>query len=148
MARRRVARPTAEDFAASLPDSIVECRAWGHMFRPYTVDRDTKNHHLIAVLRCRSCGSKKPVTLSDAGNMLRSHINYVKGYFPEEKIELGRARDVFRTESFGREETKADQRARMARAKRKPKVKAEPDPGTDPDAEAEAAKPPRRLRVV
>jgi len=155
MARRRVAKPTAEEFAASLPDRIVECRAWGHMFRPFIVDRDSKHHQLIAVLRCRSCGSKKPITLSEMGNILKSHINYVKDYFPEEKIELGRSRDVFRTESFGREETKADQKRRIERAKKKrpAKVKAKPDPGTEPEAEAESdaessESQPRRLRAV
>lgn len=91
------------DFAHTLPDDFLQCRDFGHTWRPYTVAWHSQDYEWERTLRCVRCLTQRVQVLSASGGNLRSHYVYPEGYVHAGLGRLdGSARDALRLESVVR----------------------------------------------
>lgn len=60
-----------------------QCRAFGHAWKPTSVDHVIKSKDqavYIQHLDCRVCGTEKSVAMNGRGELLGASYNYVEGY--------------------------------------------------------------------
>jgi hypothetical protein len=97
-------QPTFDEVAAwqrSLPTEYLQCRDFGHLWRPTTVHYDPADRTYTQTMRCGRCLTERDRTLSISGAILASQYHYVSGYSaPSGTGQLGTVgRDHLRLES-------------------------------------------------
>ena len=87
-------------WAQSLPDAFIQCRDFGHTWRPYRAWL-TGEHTYSRTLRCQRCSTERAQELSVSGHTLSSKYTYADGYqAPQGTGHLDTAdRDVLRLAS-------------------------------------------------
>jgi hypothetical protein len=97
-----------EAFAGELKIVALQCRTYGHSFRPFTVRQQKAEGHPSSyyeqVLRCR-CRVKRILVLSRTGSVLSSRYDYTDspGYLSKGLGRIvGEGRDVLRLENITR----------------------------------------------
>lgn len=76
-------------------DEILECRTYGHMWRPYTARFNNRYKYWAVVQRCQRCTSERRRQLTARGKRTSSSYDYVDGYLTEGLGRLtGEARDI------------------------------------------------------
>lgn len=103
----RVAQPAsdeinAETFAATLTDRFLQCRDFGHNWRPLTVDYDRKSRSYYRQLRCVSCRTIRKQLLDGSGHVVTNSYAYADGYLTHHFQRGTYSRDVFRAEALTR----------------------------------------------
>ena len=68
------------DWAAELPDEYLECRDYGHKFKPWAIRFDDEHNAYVRVARCASCKSTRPEWLGLGGAREKANIAYRDGY--------------------------------------------------------------------
>jgi len=68
------------DWAAELPDEYLECRDYGHKFKPWAIRFDDEHNAYVRVARCASCKSTRPEWLGLGGAREKANISYRDGY--------------------------------------------------------------------
>lgn len=88
-------------FSASLADELLNCRQFGHSWKPYTVEMNGRLYE--QVLRCASCETERVLSINKRGQVLKSHYRYTEGYVLEALGRIvGDARAVLRVEGITR----------------------------------------------
>ena len=107
------------EFAAALNDNYLNCRRYGHTWKPWRVqliDSEVGRSY-EAITRCPSCKSLATEVLSMSGHQIRRHVKYSEGYLASNLGRIaGTGRDVLRLESVTRQFTAAEARAEKRRA--------------------------------
>jgi len=68
------------EWAADLPDEYLECRDYGHKFKPWAIRFDEEHNAYVRVARCASCKSTRPEWLGLGGSRDKANISYRDGY--------------------------------------------------------------------
>lgn len=90
---------SADRFAHDLSDRFLQCRDFGHNWRPWTVDFDRKAKSYFRQLRCVSCKTVRSQLLDSSGHVLTNSYKYPDGYIAH--LQPGTySRDVFRAEGL------------------------------------------------
>lgn len=104
--RRLAAVPDAPELAVlieRMTDNYLQCRDWGHSWRPYTASWDTAERCYISRLRCSRCRTQRVRYIGQAGQLLGSHYDYAAGYLVQGLGRLtGEDRAVLRLASVQR----------------------------------------------
>jgi len=91
------------NFVASLPEAFLECRDYGHTWRPLTARWDGEMHAYERTMGCARCDTTRSQWLSAYGHALRGSYSYPEGYQHLGQGRLdGAARDALRLESVSR----------------------------------------------
>jgi hypothetical protein len=119
----RFAKPSdVEKFAVTLKEQYLQCRTYGHGFKPRTVSRHTAEGqparsmaiYFEQTLRC-ACGVQRKLLLSRTGSIIASTHDYTDapGYLAKDMGRIvGEGRDVLRLESVDRLLSKSVQQAK------------------------------------
>jgi len=102
MARRRAApKSDAQEFAEGLPTAFLQCRDYGHSWRPYTASWSSEQACWERALKCIRCTAERTQRLSRSGEILRGHYVYPEGYLHAPGLGrlTGQDRDALRLES-------------------------------------------------
>lgn len=85
----------------SLPTEYLQCRDFGHLWRPTSVHYAPEDRTYTQTMRCGRCQTERDRTLSISGAILSSAYHYASGYSaPEGTGRLGtEGRDHLRLES-------------------------------------------------
>lgn len=89
-----------DTWAQSLPDAYIQCRDFGHSWRPFRAWL-TGEHTYSRTLRCQRCATERAQELSVSGHTLSSHYVYADGYTAPKgtgRLDAG-DRDVLRLAS-------------------------------------------------
>lgn len=93
----------ARAFAETLPDSYLQCRDFGHLWRPFTARWQPDDSVWERRIRCVRCYTERVQTLSRSGATISGHYVYPDGYLHATLGRLaGTARDALRLESVTR----------------------------------------------
>lgn len=66
---------------ANMKRSFLECRDWGHTWRPYDARIDNKGKFYIEILRCTRCVSRRERKIAyPSGGILKTTYTYPEGY--------------------------------------------------------------------
>lgn len=66
---------------AKLSRAFMECRDWGHSWRPYTVGVDQRSNTFEETLRCSRCYTRRHRLISGrTGSIVKTHYTYREGY--------------------------------------------------------------------
>jgi hypothetical protein len=68
------------EWAETLPDAFLQCRDFGHTFRPFRAWLDSAMNCYQRVLRCGRCKTERRQALSFRGEILSSTYAYEDGY--------------------------------------------------------------------
>jgi len=68
------------EWAADLPDEYLECRDYGHNWKPWAVRFDEEHNAYVRVARCGRCKSTRPEWMGMGGSRDRTSIAYRDGY--------------------------------------------------------------------
>lgn len=116
MARRKVVKSDAQEFAEELPTAFLQCRDFGHSWRPHTASWSRELVCWERVLQCARCTAERVQRLSRDGGVLGGHYEYPEGYLHLKGGRLtGQDRDALRLQSTMRVATgNRDTQARRA----------------------------------
>jgi hypothetical protein len=64
----------------ALPATYLECRDWGHSWRPFTASYNAKERHYVQSLQCNRCGTVRDRLLGPRGQLLGNSYEYADGY--------------------------------------------------------------------
>jgi len=104
-------RATAQVKAASPPDPVeaavkamdlshIQCRDFGHSWRPYTAHWRQQDNAYESQLRCQRCSTIRVRWLSARGEQLSGQYDYPEGYLVKGLGRLtGHDRDIIRLQS-------------------------------------------------
>ena len=88
-------------FSAALADELLNCRQFGHSWKPWTVNLNGRLYE--QVLRCASCETERVLSINKRGQVLKSHYRYADGYVLQDLGRIvGDARAVLRVEGITR----------------------------------------------
>ena len=92
-------------WAAELPDEFLECRDYGHNWKPWAVKFDEEHNAYVRVARCRECKSTRPEWVGLGGSRDRANIRYRDGYLAPAGTGrlVGEERNMLRLESVTRQ---------------------------------------------
>jgi hypothetical protein len=66
---------------ANMQQAFMECRDWGHSWRPYTVGVDRVHNVFEETLRCSRCMSRRHRTISGiSGSVFKTRYTYRANY--------------------------------------------------------------------
>lgn len=89
------------EFASDLADELLNCRQFGHSWKPYTVELNGRFYE--QVLRCGSCETDRVLSINKRGVVVKSHYRYANGYVLDHLGRIvGDARAVLRVEGITR----------------------------------------------
>lgn len=71
---------TISDAIANMSDSQLQCRDFGHGWRPYTVEWVPQQRHYLEALRCTRCRTMRVRVLGQSGELLGNRYVYPDGY--------------------------------------------------------------------
>lgn len=71
---------TVSSAISDMTDSQLQCRDFGHSWRPYTVEFVPQHRHYLEALRCTRCRTMRVRVLSDSGALLGNRYIYSDGY--------------------------------------------------------------------
>lgn len=84
-----------------MSDNQLQCRDFGHSWRPYTVEWVPQHRHYLEALRCTRCRTMRMRLLSDTGELLGNRYVYSDGYLVQGVGRLEQAdRDAMRLASL------------------------------------------------
>lgn len=63
-----------------LSASYIQCRDFGHSWRPYSARLDAEMHCYVQELRCSRCTTIRARMIGLRGQLLDSHYDYPEGY--------------------------------------------------------------------
>lgn len=91
------------DLAESMPMSYLQCRDFGHSWRPYSAAYHAGDRTYVRTQRCPRCKTFRDQELSERGTQLRSSYRYADGYLMEGLGRIvGDGRDALRLASITR----------------------------------------------
>lgn len=64
----------------ALPDEFIQCRDFGHSWRPYSARLEQKLRCYVQSLRCARCKTIREREIGLRGELLGSHYDYPEGY--------------------------------------------------------------------
>ena len=98
MARRINKRTRTVDAAiADLDESSLQCRDFGHSWRPYSAEFVAARRQYVERLQCGRCSTLRVRLLDGRGAQLASHYDYADGYLVKGLGRLtGEDRDAVR----------------------------------------------------
>lgn len=64
----------------ALPAEYLECRDWGHSWRPYSATFNRKERMYVQTLECQRCTTKRDRMLGTRGQNLGASYEYADGY--------------------------------------------------------------------
>jgi hypothetical protein len=101
---QRYASPEdVERHAARWPKRFLECRLYGHEWRPKRATHYPELRYVLTVQRCPRCTSERFSELSERGAVLATWIEYAEGYLTEHVGRIvGEGRDVLRVAALER----------------------------------------------
>ena len=91
---RRKLRAVGSDLDAlidHMPENHLQCRDFGHSWRPYTATWDAPARCYVTQLRCSRCRTLRERIIGQNGQQLGSHYLYADGYLVEGMGRLGPA---------------------------------------------------------
>jgi len=68
------------DAVEDMPPSFVQCRDFGHSWRPWRTRWLDKDRVYSSELRCTRCHTIRERLISESGAMVSSHYEYADGY--------------------------------------------------------------------
>lgn len=102
--RRRAARrgDAVGNWIQSLPQTFIECRDLGHVWRPWRASWNAAEREYRRILRCARCSTERTQSLSAGGLVLKGSYSYIDGYAkPEDTGHFDRSeRAALRLESL------------------------------------------------
>jgi hypothetical protein len=76
-------------------DDVLECRTYGHIWRPHSARYNSRYKYWQVVQRCQRCTSERRRQLTQRGKRTSSYIDYVDGYLSEGLGRItGEAREI------------------------------------------------------
>lgn len=97
MARQTKRTRTVEAAIADLDDSSLQCRDFGHSWRPYEAEYIAARRQYVERLQCGRCSTLRVRLLDGRGAQLTSHYDYAPGYLVKGLGRLtGEDRDAVR----------------------------------------------------
>ena len=95
------AEPTLKDIVQKMDLSHIQCRDFGHSWRPYSARWLPAENCYRSELECQRCHTVRTRFLTRTGEQLSSSYDYVDGYQVHGMGRLsGSDRDVIRLESI------------------------------------------------
>jgi len=81
--RRKIEPVTSHRAIETMPLDHLQCRDWGHSWRPFTAHWVEADKCFESVLRCQRCRSVRIRYLSARGELLSSRYDYADNYLVE-----------------------------------------------------------------
>jgi hypothetical protein len=88
--------------ARSVPSEFLECRLYGHSWRPLTAHHNKQHKFLYVVQTCSRCATLRHQELSERGHVYAQWYSYVDGYLTGSGRIIGEVRDALRALTLGR----------------------------------------------
>lgn len=83
-------RPDINEWAQSLPTNYLQCRDFGHSWRPFTARWVAEERAYESQLRCGRCKTVRYRWISRTGEQLGAHYDYAPGYLASKPKGIGR----------------------------------------------------------
>lgn len=122
--RRNTTDPDAEfwaeleevvDFAEGLPDTFLECRELGHLWRPWYAGLNEYGSY-DRILRCTRCYTKRVQVISARGVVVKNSYIHPEGYLHKGMGRIaGDARGAMRLVSLKRQVKRVDEKTKSKR---------------------------------
>jgi hypothetical protein len=94
-------RPDIGEWAHELRTDFLQCRDFGHSWRPYTARWDSGQRAYESQLRCSRCRTIRTRWIGARGEQLGAHYDYADGYTVKGVGRLtGTDRDALRLQSI------------------------------------------------
>lgn len=72
--------PTLDDLLGKMETEFVQCRDFGHSWRPHVARWVGKDNCYEVIRRCARCDTERAMLLSSRGQILSSAYDYPQGY--------------------------------------------------------------------
>lgn len=94
----RYASPTdVRSHAAEWPETFLECRLYGHVWRPLRATHHVRYRYYYVVQECQRCESERHSEITERGAVTAQWIQYTEGYLTKDVGRIvGDGRDVLR----------------------------------------------------
>lgn len=79
-AMSRVTHDAVSSWAADLPDSYLQCRDFGHTWRPFRASYDAAENGYRRIMRCGRCKAQRSQLLGLDGSIRSGAYDYADGY--------------------------------------------------------------------
>lgn len=90
----------ADDTIKTMPNEHLQCRDFGHSWRPFTATWESSDRYYEVQLRCARCKTVRIRLVGQRGQLIRSRYDYADGYVVKGMGRLdGDERDMLRLES-------------------------------------------------
>lgn len=73
-------RDDVRSWSAGLPEEFIQCRDFGHLWRPYRAHFDAANNCYERVIRCGRCRTERSQHVGLSGELLSGAYSYPAGY--------------------------------------------------------------------
>jgi hypothetical protein len=95
--------PDVDAFIDNMALNHIQCRDFGHSWRPYRAWWDASEHCYISQLRCSRCRTVRHRYIGQNGQLIAGHYEYADGYLVKGIGRLtGGDRDHIRLASISR----------------------------------------------
>lgn len=92
-----------ERHARDWPGAFLECRLYGHEWRPLRATHYARMRYYLTAQQCPRCTSKRFAEISERGSVLSQWIEYADGYLTKNVGRIvGDGRDVLRLAALNR----------------------------------------------
>lgn len=68
-----------QEFASTIRESWVNCRAYGHDWRPFKVEQ-TENNTFVVIRKCRQCSGTRTQVIDRYGLIINTEYKLPDGY--------------------------------------------------------------------
>jgi hypothetical protein len=72
--------PDLDKLIENMPENHLQCRDFGHSWRPHTATWDPKARCYVTQLRCSRCRTLRERIIDANGQQVTSHYDYPDGY--------------------------------------------------------------------
>lgn len=79
-AQTRRANDEVTAWAQELPDAFIQCRDFGHLWRPFTASYDSQEKGYRRTIRCTRCRTERSQVLDLDGSVRSGHYSHPDGY--------------------------------------------------------------------